>query len=93
MIPFQYGESHQRLVGIGLRSFHASGIDLGRKSGTKFLEFPTRAPSKKQMKRRRLKLEEFAAKRDPVKEANTRRMIEKKVNSEAFDKLLKETEE
>eukprot|EP00981_Chlorochromonas_danica_P006213 scaffold1307_cov166-Ochromonas_danica.AAC.35 len=44
------------------------------------------------MKRRRQKLEEYAEKRDPVKEANTKRMIEKKVNSKSFDDMLKETE-
>jgi pentatricopeptide repeat protein len=42
---------------------------MGRKSGTKAIEFPARAPSKKQLKRRAQLMIRLGEKRDPKKEA------------------------
>lgn len=50
-------------------TFHSSSVlSMGRKSGSKAMEFTVRPPSKKQMRKRRKLMEALALKRDPVKE-------------------------
>lgn len=62
---------------------------MGRKSGTKFLEFPVRAPSKKQQKRRAKFMERLSSQRDPQKEAIRMSKMERQYSNPKIEEELK----
>lgn len=75
---------------LAVHSFHTSATSLGRKTGSSALEFPVRAPSRKQLRKKSKLMETLKEKRDPVKEKIKLENIRKQVQSEGFQKKLQE---
>ncbi len=70
------------------RTFHSSVMVLGRKAGSKALELPARAPSKKQKQKRSRFLEALAESRDPKKEKVRERNLARQVSSGRIGRKL-----
>lgn len=71
-------------------SFHTSSAVLGRRNGSKALEFPTRSPSKKQLRKKNKLIESLKLKRDPAKEKLKLENIKRQIQSPDFQKNMKE---
>eukprot|EP01033_Poteriospumella_lacustris_P015530 gene15531-11111_t len=75
--------------GFANPTFNVLKRHMGRKTGTKFLEFPVRAPSKKQQKRRSKFMERLSSQRDPQKEAIRMSKMDRQYSNPKIEEELK----
>jgi hypothetical protein len=75
--------------GFANPTFNVLKRHMGRKTGTKFLEFPVRAPSKKQQKRRAKFMDRLSSQRDPQKEAIRMSKMDRQYSNPKIEEELK----